>query len=110
MSESSTKSAVTRSRIELWVAFALLYVVWGSTYLAIRIAVRTLPPFTLAGLRFLVAGAVPLLLVRERKAPWRSGLELRNACIVGCCLMLGGNGLVSWAEQSVSSSLAALLI
>ncbi|HEX4351694.1 MAG TPA: EamA family transporter, partial [Polyangiales bacterium] len=110
MSDSTTKPAVTRSSIELWSAFALLYLVWGSTYLAIRIAVRTLPPFTLAGLRFLIAGAVPLAVLRARKVPWPNRLELRNAFIVGTCLMVGGNGLVSWAEQSVSSSLAALLI
>jgi drug/metabolite transporter (DMT)-like permease len=91
-------------------AFALLYLVWGSTYLAIRIAVRTLPPLTVAGARFLVAGGVPLAVLRARGAPWPTRLELRNAAIVGGCLMLGGNGLVSWAEQTVSSSLAALLV
>jgi drug/metabolite transporter (DMT)-like permease len=105
-----TRKALTRSTLELVLAFALLYVVWGSTYLAIRIAVRTLPPFTVGGVRFMIAGAVPLAVLRARGVPWPSKLELRNAAIVGGCLMLGGNGLVGWAEQTVSSSLAALLV
>jgi drug/metabolite transporter (DMT)-like permease len=96
--------------LELCLAFALLYVVWGSTYLAIRIAVHTLPPFTTAGLRFFIAGALPLLVLRARGEPWPSPREWRNATVVGACLMLGGNGLVSWAELTVSSSLAALLV
>jgi drug/metabolite transporter (DMT)-like permease len=108
--QPATPRVLTRSTLELLLAFALLYVVWGSTYLAIRIAVRTLPPFTVAGVRFLIAGAIPFALLRARGEPWPSWLELRNAAIVGGCLMLGGNGLVSWAEQTVSSSVAALLV
>jgi drug/metabolite transporter (DMT)-like permease len=95
---------------QLILAFGLLYVVWGSTYFAIRIAVRSSPPFALAGARFLVAGALPIGVMRLRGASWPSARQWRNAAIAGGCLMLGGNGLVSWAEQTVSSSLAALLI
>lgn len=95
---------------KLWLAFALLYVVWGSTYLAIRIAVAVFPPLGLAGLRFLIAGGLPLLWLRARGQPWPARVHWINASIVGACLMLGGNGLVSWAEQSISSSLAALLL
>ncbi|HET8939366.1 MAG TPA: EamA family transporter [Polyangiales bacterium] len=95
---------------KLWVAFALLYVVWGSTYLAIRVAVAVFPPLGLAGLRFVIAGGLPLLWLRARGQPWPARVHWLNACIVGGCLMLGGNGLVSWAEQTISSSLAALLL
>jgi drug/metabolite transporter (DMT)-like permease len=108
--QSASASGLTRSTLELWLAFALLYVVWGSTYFAIRIAVRTLPPFTMAGVRFLIAGAVPMFVLRARGEPWPTRIQLRNAAVVGACLMLGGNGLVSWAERTVSSSLAALLV
>jgi drug/metabolite transporter (DMT)-like permease len=95
---------------KLWIAFTLLYVVWGSTYLAIRIAVAVFPPLGLAGLRFVVAGGLPLLWLRARGQPWPARVFWVNAAIIGACLMLGGNGLVSWAEQTVSSSLAALLL
>lgn len=95
---------------QLILAFTLLYVVWGSTYFGIRIAVRALPPFGLAGLRFVIAGGLPLSILRARGEAWPSARQWRNAAISGGCLMLGGNGLVSWAEQTVSSSLAALLI
>jgi len=91
-------------------AFAIVYVVWGSTYLAIRVAVETMPPFLMAGTRFLVAGGVLFAWLRLRGAPMPSRLHWRNSAIVGVLLLLGGNGLVVWAEQSVPSGLAALLI
>jgi drug/metabolite transporter (DMT)-like permease len=103
-------SRAKHGRVEEWIAFGLLYVVWGSTYFAIRIAVRSWPPFSAAGLRFVIAGGLPLLVLRARGEPWPSARQWRNATIVGGCLMLGGNGLVTWAEQTISSSLAALLV
>jgi len=109
-STAPASAGLTPRAWQLILAFSLLYVVWGSTYFAIRIAVRTLPPFGLAGVRFAIAGGLPLLFMRLRGAPWPTARQWRNAAIAGGCLMLGGNGLVSWAEQSVSSSLAALLI
>ena len=109
-SSAPASSALAPRAWQLILAFGLLYVVWGSTYLAIRIAVRALPPFALAGARFLIAGGLPLAFMRLRGAPWPSARQWGNAALAGGCLMLGGNGLVSWAEQSVSSSLAALLI
>ena len=91
-------------------AFATLYVVWGSTYLAIRFAVETLPPFTMAGARFVVAGAVLYGWSRARGAAPLTRPEWRTAAIVGALLVVGGNGLVSWAEQTVPSGIAALLV
>ncbi|MEY4583464.1 MAG: hypothetical protein RL701_8167 [Pseudomonadota bacterium] len=96
--------------LQLWTAFGLLYIVWGSTYLAIRVAVSTLPPFGLAGARFVIAGGLPMLWLLGRGAPWPSLVQWRNSAVVGGCLMLGGNGLVSLAERDVSSILAALLV
>jgi drug/metabolite transporter (DMT)-like permease len=93
------------------IAFAIVYVVWGSTYLAIFFAVETLPPFLMASVRFLTAGAIMYAWVRFRSgvpAPQRS--HWVAAAIVGGFLLLGGNGGVVWAEQRVPSGLAALLI
>jgi drug/metabolite transporter (DMT)-like permease len=74
---ATTQQAKRTATLKLCIAFALLYVVWGSTYLAIRIAVRTLPPFTTAGLRFFIAGALPLLVLRACGEPWPSAREWR---------------------------------
>ncbi|GAB5536423.1 MAG: drug/metabolite exporter YedA [Rubricoccaceae bacterium] len=90
-------------------AFAALYLIWGSTYLGIRFAIETLPPFTMAGIRFLIAGAILYAWIRPRsEAPARQ--HWRTATIVGAFLLLGGNGGVSWAEQFVPSGIAALLV
>jgi len=92
-------------------AFAIVYLVWGSTYLAIRFAIETLPPFFMAGTRFLVAGA--LLYAWSR---WLGGAEAptraqwRTTAIVGTLLLLGGNSLVVWSELRVPSGVAALIV
>src|SRR5271165_2630540 len=88
------------------VAFAVIYTVWGSTYLAIRVAVETLPPFLLAGVRFLFAGLGLLLWLRWRGVVLPSARQWRHAAMAGTLLLLGGNGLVVWAEQSVPSNMA----
>jgi len=90
--------------------FAVIYVVWGSTYLAIRIAVETLPPFTLAGLRWLTAGAILFTFETIRGRPRVTASQWLAAGIVGTLMLLGGNGLVCWAEQWVPSGLTALII
>lgn len=97
-------------KTKIWIALVALYIVWGSTYLAIRFAVETIPPFLSAGLRFLVSG---IILVAWRRAageelPTRS--QWRSTAIIGNLLLLGGNGLVSWAEQTIPSGIAALII
>lgn len=97
-------------RLRILAAFAGVYIVWGSTYLAIRFAVETIPPFIMAGIRFLVAGPVMLLLARATGARWPTRAEWRTGVIVGLLLLLGGNGGVAWAEQTVPSGIAALLV
>jgi len=93
-------------------AFAAVYLIWGSTYLTIRIAIETLPPLLMAGVRFLLAGAI-LYAVARRPGARRERLtwaQWRAAFIVGACLLLAGNGLVTWGEQYVASGLVALII
>jgi drug/metabolite transporter (DMT)-like permease len=98
------------SRGELLLAFAAVYVLWGSTYLAIRIGVETIPPFLLAGVRHLTAGLVLFGWLRLRGTPWPERRHWRAAAIIGGLMLLGGNGLVTWAEQRVPSGLAALIV
>ena len=94
-------------------ALATIYVVWGSTYLAIRVMVEDIPPLLGAGARFLIAGAILYAWVawrRPRAARAITGRQLAGAALVGVLLMFGGNGLVTLAEEEVPSGLAALLI
>jgi drug/metabolite transporter (DMT)-like permease len=95
-----------------WVAlaFASIYIIWGSTYLAIRIAIETMPPFLMAGSRFLIAGALLFVWAMARGEPRPSRIHLRPIVIIGGLLLLGGNGGVTWAEQTVPSGTAALLV
>jgi drug/metabolite transporter (DMT)-like permease len=90
--------------------FAVVYLVWGSTYLAIRFAIETLPPFLMAGTRFLAAGFLLYPVAARRHSARLSWSNWRAAAVVGCLMLVGGNGLVCWAEQSVASGLAALII
>jgi drug/metabolite transporter (DMT)-like permease len=92
------------------VAFATVYLVWGSTYLAIRVAVESMPPFALAAVRFALAGALLMAFLRARGAAWPTRGQWRAAAVSGFFLLLGGNGLVTWAEQTVPSGITALLI
>ena len=91
-------------------AFATIYLVWGSTYLAMRVGVETMPPFAMAGLRFLTAGSLFLGFLRLRGHLWPTPRQWCDAYVSGFFLLLGGNGLVTWAEQTIPSSIAALLI
>jgi drug/metabolite transporter (DMT)-like permease len=98
------------SRAEVVLAFAAVYVLWGSTYLAIRFGVETIPPFLLAGVRHLTAGTLLFGWLRLRGTPWPTRKNWGAAAAVGGLLLLGGNGLVTWAEQKVPSGLAALIV
>jgi drug/metabolite transporter (DMT)-like permease len=89
---------------------AVIYVVWGSTYLAIRLGVETIPPFLMAGVRFVVAGLVLLFWARVRGAPWPTRSHWRVSLATGALLLLCGNGIVVWAERYVASGLVALLL
>lgn len=103
-------AATSPSRVAILAAFASIYVIWGSTYLAILFAIRTIPPLLMAGTRFLCAGAILYLAARLSGASRSRPIEWRTALIVGACLLLGGNGGVTLAEQYVPSGLAALLV
>lgn len=98
----------TTARLVL--AFGAVYLIWGSTYLAIRFAIEGIPPFLMAGVRFLVAGAILYGWFRGRGEAAPGPRQWRAAAIAGGLLLLGGNGLLSWAEQHVPSGIAALLV
>ena len=91
-------------------AFAAIYLIWGSTYLAIRVGVRSIPPFLMAGCRFVLAGGILYLVLRLRGVPAPSLGEWRRAALAGLLMLTAGNGLVTWAETRVPSNLAALLV
>jgi drug/metabolite transporter (DMT)-like permease len=97
-------------KTKTWIALLSLYLVWGSTYLAIRFAVETLPPFLHASLRFLISGLILYIWRRAAGDAPPSMAQWKSTAIVGTALLLGGNGLVAWAEQTVPSGIAALLI
>ncbi len=93
-----------------WIALIAVYIVWGSTYLAIRFAIETIPPFISAGLRFLISGALLYGWRRLAGDPAPKKIEWRSATIVGLLLLLGGNGMLVWAEQRIPSGIASLFI
>ena len=101
--------------------FASIYLIWGSTYLAIKFVVETLPPFLAAGFRFLIAGTILWFFLllrpvnRDSPAPSRAQskptfAQWRAAWVVGSLMLAGGNGLVSWSEKYISSGVAALIV
>jgi len=101
------------SPVAVWTALGIVYLIWGSTYLAIAIAVETLPPLLSAGIRFLVAGAlvVAWFVVRGQGDVLRvSRAQLAGSALVGTLLLASGNGLVVLAERTVPSGLTALVI
>jgi drug/metabolite transporter (DMT)-like permease len=102
--------AVPPKKSAIILAFAALYLIWGSTYLGILLAIRSIPPLLMAGTRFLFAGLILFLAARLAGATRSKPSEWRTALIVGACLLLCGNGGVTLAEQYVPSGLAALLV
>ncbi len=101
------------SPLAIWAGLIVLYLVWGSTYLGMKLAIDTVPPFVMGFLRFvpaglLLAGGVAL---RDRRSIRRpSAIQVRDASIVGAMLLLGGAGLVAWGQQTIATGIAALLI
>jgi len=113
MTSSSAIPATTPAPDRRWpvpLALISLYLVWGSTYLAIRFALESWPPFLMAAVRFAFAGLLMYGVLRLRGTPAPTPRQWRNAAIVGTLLLLGGNGLVCYAEQSVSSGIAAVAV
>jgi len=97
----------------LWAALLTLYLVWGSTYLGIAVAVETIPPFLMAAIRFAIAGAILLgwsILREGRSFAWPTPRQWRDSLIVGALLLGGGMGMVAYGEQTVPSGITALLI
>ncbi len=94
----------------LILAFAAIYLIWGTTYLAMRIAVETIPPFMVGSSRFLIAGSLTFLFLRVTGTPAPSWQQWRSAALIGILLMVGGNGLVMWAVQRIPSGIAALVV
>jgi len=95
---------------KLLLAFAAIYLIWGSTYLAIRYAVETLPPMFMMGTRHSIAGGILYFWARLRGAEVPTGRHGKEAVIAGGLLFLFGHGSLAWAQQHVASGLAALLI
>jgi drug/metabolite transporter (DMT)-like permease len=91
-------------------AFLALYIIWGTTYLAIAIAVESIPPFFMAGIRFFIAGSLALIYLRLRGVPLPNRRQWGWAAVIGGFLLLGGNGILAWAEQRVPTGLAAVII
>ncbi len=99
-----------RKSLSIGVALLAVYIVWGSTYLGIKIAIETFPPFLMAGIRFVIAGALlyGFVVYKEKKRPRL--IEWRDTTVIGVLLLLGGNGLVVIAEKTIATSIAAIII
>ncbi len=101
------------SPLAVWIGILVLYVVWGSTYLGMKLAIDSVPPFVMGFFRFVPAGVLlTLLVVAHHRGRVRrpSGREVRDAAIVGGLLLIGGTGLVAWGQQTIPTGIAALLI
>src|SRR6267378_273682 len=97
-------------RWQIALALSSVYIIWGSTYLAIRFAIETIPPFLMAGARFLTSGFLLYSFMRIKGVPRPKAVHWKSAAIVGFFLILVANGGVSWAERKVPSGIAALLV
>ncbi len=104
------KAPERRASAGLLLAFAAVYLIWGSTYLGIRFAVESIPPFLMMGTRFLAAGAILYAIQRLRGVPSPSLANWKAASVIGGFMFLGGAGAVAWSEQWLPSGLAALLV
>jgi drug/metabolite transporter (DMT)-like permease len=100
----------TPSKAKLIAAFLAIYIIWGSTYLAIKYAVATMPPFAMAATRFLVAGGILYVFARLRNNVETRRVHWLHAMGLGVLLLCGGNGAVVWAQQHVPSGIAALVV
>lgn len=110
MTVAAHADASRGTRATIVAAFLAIYLIWGTTFLGIRVAVETIPPFLMAGLRFSLAGGVMLPVVLARGARFPSPRHWRSAAIGGGLMLAGGIGLVSVAERRIPSGLAALMV
>jgi drug/metabolite transporter (DMT)-like permease len=98
------------TKVRIIVAFVALYLIWGSTFLGIRFAIETIPPFLMAGARFVLAGAIMYAIALSQGIGKSSWANWRTSLIIGACLLLAGNGGVTISEQYIDSGLAALIV
>jgi drug/metabolite transporter (DMT)-like permease len=108
--EVSIQPARGSERLQFLAAFFAIYIVWGSTYLAIRIAVESIPPFLAAGIRFFLAGLVLYIWCLARGVPHPTRLEWRNSFIVSAFMFLAAYSCLFWAEKTVPSGIASVLV
>lgn len=99
-----------KNHLAILISFIALYILWGGTYLGMRIALQSFPPFLLAGIRFVIAGVLMFAFLIVRGAPMPTRKEWLSAALIGALLLVGGNGGVTFSEQWVSSGLAAVAV
>ncbi|MBZ5539605.1 MAG: EamA family transporter [Acidobacteriia bacterium] len=109
-STPATKNPADQASLMLFAAFAAIYLIWGSTYFAIRIGLESFPPLLLAGSRHLLAGLVLYPILRWKTSIRPTWAQWRSAAVTGCLLLFISNGGVCWAEQTVPSGITALLV
>src|SRR3982750_702534 len=97
-------------RFQIILAFAALYLIWGSTYLGIFFAIQSIPSFLMAGARFVLAGLIMFAIARTQGPLRSTWSEWRTSIIVGACLLLGGNGGVTISEKFIETGLASLIV
>jgi drug/metabolite transporter (DMT)-like permease len=97
-------------KTKIWAALLAVYIIWGSTYLGIRFVVETIPPFLSGAVRFLISGALLFTWRRLAGDPAPTRNQWKSAAVVGLLLLVGGNGFISFAETSIPSGIAALLV
>jgi drug/metabolite transporter (DMT)-like permease len=103
-------SVPASNRLQVFLALASVYLIWGSTYLGIRIGLDGFPPFLMGGLRFVAAGGLFYAFLSWRGHAAPTPVQWRNAAVLGLLMVVLGNGLVNFAEQTVSTGLAAIAI
>lgn len=99
-----------RNHLAIIITLISLYILWGATYLGMRVALQSFPPFLLAGSRFLIAGILMFTILRARGAALPTRKEWLGAALIGALMLIGGNGGVTFAEQWVASGLAAVAV
>src|SRR5215218_5312845 len=98
------------SKAKVIAAYAAIYIIWGSTYLAIKVAIETMPPFAMAATRFLTAGIILYIWSRLHSNVRTKPVHWFHAMGLGVLLLCGGNAGVVWAEKHIASGLAALIV
>jgi drug/metabolite transporter (DMT)-like permease len=102
-----TKIKGKKMKSKIWLALLAHYIVWGSTYLGIKVSIETIPPFFHAAVRFLISGLILVIWQRSAGHSMPTRKQWISTGIIGTLLLLGGNGLVAWAEQFIPSGVAA---